>query len=344
MNSKVSQTRHDYIDYLRGLLVFLVAYGHTIQYVAYRNNGTAFFDDPIFKLIYIFHMPLFMAISGFVSFYSVTRHSAADTIKKRFRQLIIPILSWAIISSTALFLAQRDFKHAKSELIMFLPKLMIHEFLDSFWFLWCVFGATLIVLILKKWNFDRLSGLTLMCLFILFLPIPGNFYLFAYMLPFFCAGYLLAKSNSLNSQSKVNFFKLALGLTLSLVCFLLWHQNTYVYLSKTSFAHGNYVNIILRYVGGFVLSLTFMMLSWTLFSSKLKHSFVCTLGKNSLAIYILQTYAFFIIERTHTSLAMPLLTMLLLSPSIAAFICVLAYAIARFLYKYPLPSRLILGC
>ena len=80
MSQKISLLRNAYIDYLRGLLVLLVAYGHTIQYIAYRNKTAEFFDDPIFKLICIFHMPLFMVASGFVSFYSIERNAASATI------------------------------------------------------------------------------------------------------------------------------------------------------------------------------------------------------------------------------------------------------------------------
>jgi fucose 4-O-acetylase-like acetyltransferase len=51
--------------------MFLVVYVHIIQYVVY--NGKGFFQDQIFKAIYMFHMPLFMAVSGFLSFYSIQK-------------------------------------------------------------------------------------------------------------------------------------------------------------------------------------------------------------------------------------------------------------------------------
>jgi fucose 4-O-acetylase-like acetyltransferase len=344
MNPKASHVRNEYIDYLRGLLVFLVTYGHTIQYVTYQNNAPAFFNDPIFKLIYIFHMPLFMVVSGFVSFYAIERSSAFDTIEKRFHQLIVPIISWAVISRTALAFTQLDVKDSKTfESLLLLPKLIVHATLEGFWFLWCVFGSILIILILKRLDFNRFLGLLLTSFVILFLPESGNLYLFKYMFPFFCAGYLLSKNSDLYSQRTVNSFKLGLGLAVSTVCFLLWHQETYIYVSKMGLYPGNFSNITLRYFSGFVLSLTFVMLSFTLFSNKIKHSFVCELGKNSLAIYILQTYVFFIIERTNWSLEVPIFIVLLLSPLIATLICVATHYFAEFLYQYPLPSHLVLG-
>jgi fucose 4-O-acetylase-like acetyltransferase len=53
-----------FVDILRGWLILLVTYGHTIQAI-YGGRETVF-SDPVFQTIYMFHMPLFMAISGFV--------------------------------------------------------------------------------------------------------------------------------------------------------------------------------------------------------------------------------------------------------------------------------------
>jgi fucose 4-O-acetylase-like acetyltransferase len=258
--------------------------------------------------------------------------------------LIVPIISWAVISRTALAFTQIDVKDSKTlKSLLLLPKLILHTTLESFWFLWCVFGSILMILILKRLGFDRFLGLLLTSIVILFLPESGNLYLFKYMFPFFCAGYLLSKNSDLYSQRTVNAFKLGMGLVIATVCFLLWHQETYIYVSKMELHPDNFSNVILRYFSGFVLSLTFVMLTFALFSSKIKHSFVCELGKNSLAIYILQTYVFFVIERTSWSLEVPLFTALILSPLIATLICVATHYFAEFLYHYPLPSRLVLG-
>lgn len=52
-----------YIDNLRGLLIILVVLGHCIQ-----NLDLDFDHNIVFRYIYSFHMPLFMFISGFVSY------------------------------------------------------------------------------------------------------------------------------------------------------------------------------------------------------------------------------------------------------------------------------------
>ena len=213
MTQKTSQARNAYIDYLKGLLVLLVTYGHTIQYIGYRNNTAEFFDDPIFKLIYIFHMPLFMATSGFVSFYSIEKSAAFETISKRFRQLIVPIVSWAIISKTALAFSQLNLKDPNLfALLLLLVKAIVHETLDSFWFLWCVFGATIVISILKQLKFNSALSFTVVSLLLLCLPEFGNLYFSNTCFRSSVRGYLAAKNSSAYSQLKDRFLQSCFGL------------------------------------------------------------------------------------------------------------------------------------
>lgn len=54
-------------DALKGLLIVLVVLGHSIQ-ASMLQLGESFLDDYLWNLIYSFHMPAFMAISGFVAY------------------------------------------------------------------------------------------------------------------------------------------------------------------------------------------------------------------------------------------------------------------------------------
>lgn len=56
--------RNKKVDELRGLLMILVVIGHIIQFVTYPET---FDDNIVFRIIYSFHMPLFMLLSGYVS-------------------------------------------------------------------------------------------------------------------------------------------------------------------------------------------------------------------------------------------------------------------------------------
>ena len=78
------------LDFLKGIAIFLVFVGHAIC----RCHADAY-DDMLFNYIYSFHMPLFMFISGYFSFKLVNNW---NDIKKKFYQLIVPIIAYSIIS------------------------------------------------------------------------------------------------------------------------------------------------------------------------------------------------------------------------------------------------------
>ena len=82
--------RLHYIDNLKGVLILLVVLGHCIQ-----CTDLDFDHNAVFRYIYSFHMPLFMCVSGFVSYKPDIKW---QTVQKRFRQLIIPFLAWAAVS------------------------------------------------------------------------------------------------------------------------------------------------------------------------------------------------------------------------------------------------------
>lgn len=55
--------RLHYIDNLKGVLILLVVLGHCIQ-----ATNMDYDHDLVSRYIYSFHMPLFMCVSGFVSY------------------------------------------------------------------------------------------------------------------------------------------------------------------------------------------------------------------------------------------------------------------------------------
>lgn len=63
-------------DALKGLLIVLVVLGHSIQ-ASKIQLCESFINDYLWNLIYSFHMPAFIAISGFVA-YRVKSSSTAS--------------------------------------------------------------------------------------------------------------------------------------------------------------------------------------------------------------------------------------------------------------------------
>ena len=82
MNKNIILTdrRDHFIDFAKGISILLVLWGHCIQYMS--AGAFDFFDDNALKVIYSFHMPLFMLLSGYVSYYGCNK-KLIDIIVKR---------------------------------------------------------------------------------------------------------------------------------------------------------------------------------------------------------------------------------------------------------------------
>lgn len=83
-------TKHiAWVDGLKGFAILLVVLGHSIQDVIPNYD-----QNIVFRYIYSFHMPLFMFLSGYVSYKVFEWNSAV----KRFWQLIVPFFSAIVLS------------------------------------------------------------------------------------------------------------------------------------------------------------------------------------------------------------------------------------------------------
>ena len=95
-----SSPRDLFLDCLKGFAIATVVLGHTFQ------NATPDFDHYLpFRLVYSFHMPMFMFVSGMTASFSVSRRlnteldfsSYADEIRSKALRLLLPFVTWAVI-------------------------------------------------------------------------------------------------------------------------------------------------------------------------------------------------------------------------------------------------------
>lgn len=80
-------------DILKTFAIFLVVMGHFLQYMVSWPP----FECPLFAWIQTFHMPLFMAISGFLSVRGYAKGNFKAYCKKRFMRIMIPCISWLVL-------------------------------------------------------------------------------------------------------------------------------------------------------------------------------------------------------------------------------------------------------
>ena len=84
-----------YIDYAKCVAILLVVSGHIIQCFSVCGK-----DDPLFKFIYSFHMPLFFFLSGYVA--QITRERSLlrgviPFLLRKIETLFVPFLVWSLV-------------------------------------------------------------------------------------------------------------------------------------------------------------------------------------------------------------------------------------------------------
>lgn len=144
------------LDILKAAATLLVIVGHVIQF-----TNPNFDDSPLFKIIYAFHMPLFMCISGYLA----PKIIAPGFLLQKFNQLVVPFIIWSII-----LIAIRNFVDSTDIIAVnyigdFLRILMSPE--NSLWFLWVLYLNCIAFSILHGRHILKLSLILIICLYIL---------------------------------------------------------------------------------------------------------------------------------------------------------------------------------
>ena len=268
-----------YIDLIKFVAIFCVIWGHCIQYL---SNDINFLENIVFKFIYSFHMPLFMAISGFF-FNSCLKLSFLQLIKKKFYQLILPCISWSLIYT----IIQLDLNSLAIRVI------------NDFWYLKSLFicyiiGYTSVKIFKKEWIAYLISIILVICT-----PYITNKYHTHTMYPFFCIGILINKYRNIIFK----YHKLLIGV--SSLCFIsmlfFWKGEYTMYISpfcpiqysKLELSFSNLWIAIFRFFiglsGVFLFLLVCKSVSDKFKSNKHLIKF-SEIGKYTMGIYILQFY------------------------------------------------------
>lgn len=93
-----SKPYYSEIDVVRCFGMILVVLGHSFPDASASAGIQNLFWKYIFDVIYSFHMPLFFALSGFVSSkFLRTNSERVSHIKKRVLRLLVPYFVWAIV-------------------------------------------------------------------------------------------------------------------------------------------------------------------------------------------------------------------------------------------------------
>ena len=85
--NKSKEQRIAWLDTARAISIMLVVLGHSLVTQVRENNALAMM---LYNIIYSFHMPLWLLLSGYVLRLSLERNSTNQILKNKIKQLIIP--------------------------------------------------------------------------------------------------------------------------------------------------------------------------------------------------------------------------------------------------------------
>lgn len=182
------------LDVYKGILIILVVLGHSITNFGGNDVFTnrTYLLDPVCKLLYTFHMPLFMGISGWLFASTVRRYSVGDVIKKRLWQIAPSYLFWCAINLLG-------FAYWGGSLS---AHRILSGFVSPYWFVTTLLLFSIFVALIQHWLGKRQAWAFALILPLGFIfpniPVPGapsiryGLEEFWFNYPFFIGAYLLA--------------------------------------------------------------------------------------------------------------------------------------------------------
>jgi fucose 4-O-acetylase-like acetyltransferase len=283
---QIKGKRIEFVDALKGFAIFLVLWGHSIQYL---KNGTDFFHNPVFEFIYSFHMPLFFVISGFFFKLSL-KLDFRNFICKKFTQLLLPCFIWAVLF-LVIKLSVSIVRETNFDWIDAFKKIVI-PFRWPFWFLKELFGSYVITYIAYKLFKKEWLVFLLTLLAVLFMPYGGSQ---RFLFPMFLIGIFIKDKYQLISQHINNV--LLVSACLFGVLLLFWDGNYTMYLTdfpplinlSTMNINISTLNIaIFRLLIGFSGSMFFFALFQKIYRKNWFFLQIEKVGVQTLSIYIVQ--------------------------------------------------------
>lgn len=294
--------RNDYLDFVKGIAIFLVEFGHCIQYGSGNEfvYSASFFNDWMFRLIYSFHMPLFMLVSGYVFFWTVSKRTLLGVVKRQALSLLLPAACWTVTYRVYLQIlaAATGGTFFSPEWIKGLPS----EIWGSHWFFWAVFWCSVITVAVRRWAGDRLWVHAVIGVCLLFLPndLVTNYPLYAFMYPYFIAGYFANKYRFAAMSVKRYRVVFPILLVLFAALFPGFSYDTYIYTTHISLLHAeeplrqlsiDLFRWSIGFVGGALVLLSIYAV-WKFWPNQLSWLRRCFLymGRRTLGLYVISSY------------------------------------------------------
>lgn len=353
----MERKRNNFIDIIKGLTIFFMIWGHSIQFMMVDSNVN-YFANPVYKFIYSFHMPLFMLVSGYLFYFSFNKRNLKTLVFHRGKSMLQPIIFCSIanylLSYVLIYILKGDIKS------IFSFDSIVSAF-SNLWFLWAVFFASIIVAIVCKSTNSLFKQLVFLALGGVLLLLLHNYDCLLFMYPYFIIGFYFAKYKN-NIKEKAKKIISLSSIVLFPIMLLFYNEADFIYTTGL-FDKENMLKQfgidIYRYVIGFVgcvfiitvVKFMIKLLEKVKMFSSLEKS-LCYMGKNSLQFYSIQVLVFFWVKQMIEKILVPMfnnvnilvsnsfLYTFLITPMFAVAICFAIYVVILILNKIKLNKLL----
>ena len=276
--------KRPYINFLRGLAIFLMLWGHSIQYSC--GGQFDFFENTMFKLIYSFHMPFFMLISGYLFWFSEQKRGLIELIEYKSKSLLYPILMCSVLN---LLLTSGIVSAIRGRYSVLLGGTLI----TSLWFLWSVLACSIALAFAVKLSKNHLIQALLLIIGIPFVALFPNWTMNIYMYPYYIIGYLYARNEGLIRKAR-NVGGLT-SIIVFIIMMLFYEKKHYIYTSEL-LGGGTLLESLqidfFRWAIGLFGSIAVVWICCLLYGVIKEVKITSTienLGQDSLAVYALST-------------------------------------------------------
>lgn len=325
-----------WLDTLKGWLILTVVLGHAIQYCLTESYDTNYW----WNLIYSFHMPAFMAASGFVNYRPKTCNSGYLTlIKRRSCQLLVPYLIWSCIK----WMLMTNHNMSGLTNIILKPD-------GYFWFLWVLWVILIIFIVgdyisnLLKVKQEIIIGSISLFLVIVMVFLNMRvigFQFIAYYFIFYAFGYYCNKYRNLLTANKVGICFLFF-VWFAMASFWNMHELPF-FLKGIPFIPSALLQYAYRFATAFVAIYLLFSAAPMLLNAKNKaNEKVAHIGQISLGIYVV--HLMLIIPMSHWLVSvMPSIPMYLVVIKSFLLAAIISIGLVELLIKNRYTSKYLLG-
>ncbi|MGU8635869.1 acyltransferase family protein [Clostridium perfringens] len=285
-----TQNRNYLIDNSKGLLIFLVVLGHSLEFIRKDYEVARL----LYVFIYEFHMPVFVFISGYLS--KNVEKGRINAVRNFLTPFLLFNIIWNLITLVGPLFLRGEFTELPSE--------QAFSFFTPGWALWYIFAMFLWKILLP----DLLKFKNIFILSIIagiFVKLSGEFG--SYMAlsrtitfaPFFLAGYYSSeeklkrfrKFTRFNILNKVpSILILIIGVLIALIFVNYSNIADEFFWADRSYSNFN-IEIftgILLYIAVYIIGFAFVYVFINLMPEN--QTFLSKIGKNTLSVYFLHTY------------------------------------------------------